>query len=323
VNGPADAPLPRPAAGADRTELEQRLNRLRRELGGRDEDLSGEWVEETASALQAGERAGWFDPASGGGIAFFARRGPSAFGHLHAENGVGPARSLAVALVRGLPPDVRTLSLGFTGLSSEEERTLVAELARTPGSTVIDRQAMERPLSLEDSRFPTVPPPGTERLGVEDVTVEALAELDRAAFSGTVDELLLGAEPDAHRRSVEALLEGRLGRFLSEASVAVVEPDPTRLVGAVLTAERSTRTALVLDLMVDPARRRRGVGTFLLGWTLRALCALGYEAARLWVSSDNEAALAMYRRFGFRKTLEATIYRWDRPVPSPQPHASR
>ncbi len=57
------------------------------------------------------------------------------------------------------------------------------------------------------------------------ITLDALAELDRAAFHGTVDELLLGREAGANRRAMEALLEGRLGRFLDETSAALLEPE--------------------------------------------------------------------------------------------------
>ncbi len=323
MTGPAGLPPPRSTADAARADLEERLQQLRRELLRRDEDLNGAWVEETASALRSGTQAGWYDPGPGGGIAFYARRGASAFGHLHAASGRSDARALADQLIAHLPPQVQTLNLGFTGLAPAEEKALVAELARAPGSTVIARAALERELSAADVRWPPEPPRGTERLGVEAVTVEALAELDRVAFAGSVDELLLGGEPDAHLRSVQALLDGRLGRFLAEGSAVVLERDPVRLVGAILNAERSSRVALVLDLMVEPERRRRGVGSFLLGWGLRALWALGYASVRLWASAENAPALALYRKFGFRTTLEATIYRWDRPGPASQPHASR
>ena len=321
MSGPAAAP--RPAAGAPRVDLEELLQAVRKELARRDEDPTGAWVEDSAVELASGAKTGVYLPGPQGGLAFFARRGPAAFGHLHTEAGLAVAQRLAAALVAGLPLEVRSLDLGFSGLPVEEERQLVRELATAPGSAVIDRQAMDRPLTAADGRLSLDPPPGADRVPIAAVTVDALADLDRLAFRGTVDELLLGSEPDASRRSLEALLEGRLGRFLGEASTALVEPEPTRLVGAVVSAERSARRAIVLALMVDPERRRRGLGRFLLGWTLRALWALGYESARLWVSVRNEPAVELYRRFGFRVALGATIYRWDRPVSAGQPQSER
>lgn len=323
MSGPSPRDGPRPATEVPRVQLEELLQQVRRELARRDEDPTGAWVEESAAELASGAKVGWYLPGPAGGLAFFARRGPAAFGHLHTEAGAESARQLASALLGSLPEEVTGLALGFTGLAIDDERALVADLAKHPGSTVIDRQAMERPLSTADGRLAADPPPGVERVPASAVTVEALAELDRAAFRGSIDELLLGNEPGASRQSLEALLDGRLGRFLGEASAALLEPDPTRLVGAVLSGERSSHRAIVLALMVDPQRRRSGLGRFLLGWTLRALWALGYESVRLWVSARNAAAVELYRSFGFRTTLEATIYRWDRPSSPEQPHRSR
>jgi ribosomal protein S18 acetylase RimI-like enzyme len=323
VTGPSEGDDPRPAAGAPRWELEELLQQVRRALAARDEDPTGTWVEESATDLASGTKSGWYLPGPEGGIVFYARRGPATFGHLHAVGGRAVARRLAGTLLANLPVDVASLDLGFTGLAPLDERALADGLAAAPGSTVIERQAMERPLTAADGRFPPDPPAGVDRLPVSAVTVEALVELDRLAFRGSTDALLLGNEPGAYRRALEAMLESRLGRFLGEASAALLEPEPTRLVGAVLTAERSSRRAIVLDLVVDPERRRRGLGRFLLGWTLRAVWALGYESARLWVSVRNEAAVELYRTFGFRTTLEATIYRWDRAASVAQPQTSR
>jgi ribosomal protein S18 acetylase RimI-like enzyme len=324
VSALAEGAEPRPASDAPRLELVEMLQGVRQELMVRGEDLSGEWVEGSASDLASGVKPGWYLGGADGGLAFYARRGSAAFGHLHAgPAGTEVAGRLARALLRGLPEDVLSLDLGFTGLSPENEKALVRRLSETPGSTVIERQAMERPLSAADGRLPSEPPAGVDRVPVSAVTVDALAALDEAAFRGSIEELLMGSEPDAHRRSLEAVLGGRLGRFLGEASAALVESEPTRLVGVVLTAERSSHRAIVHDLMVDPERRRRGLGRFLLGWTMRALWALGYENARLWVSLRNVAASGLYASFGFRTTLEATIYRWDRGGPPPQPQTSR
>ncbi len=319
-----DGAAPRRTAGAPRAHLEELLQLVRRELRDRDEDPTGAWVEETAVDLAGGAKPGWYlDPPERGGIAFYARRGPSAYAHLHSSGGVAPARRLAEGLLDGLPDDVVSVDLGFTGLGAADERELVRSLLQRAGSTVIERVALDRPLGADDARFPAEPPGGLERVPVAAVTVDALAELDRAAFAGTVDALLLGREPDANRRAIEAILAGRLGGFLDGASAALLEAEPTRLVGTVLTSERSSHRAIVVALIVDPERRRRGVGRYLLGWTLRALWALGYESARLWVSLENRPALALYRDFGFREVLPATIYRWDRPAASAQPHEAR
>ena len=312
---------PRSTTGAPRTVLEELLQTVRQQLVARDEAPAGAWVEATATDLMHGTKAGLYLPGDAGGLVFYARHGPSAFGHLHTDAGPDAAQRLAGALLDGLPEEVRSLDLGFTGLSPADERTVAAALAARAGSTVIERQAMDRVLTPADARGAADPPPGIERVPVRAVTLDALTELDRAAFRGSIDELLVGPGPEANRRALEAILDGRLGRFVDEASCAILAAEPTRLLGIVLCTERSTRRALVGALMVDPTQRRRGLGRFLLGWSLRALWALGYESARLWVSLDNAAALALYHEFDFRPSLWATIYRWDRS--SPQAHLSR
>ena len=318
---------PRPATEARRPELEEILSGLRRALSERDEAPGGDWLDQAVSDLLSGAKPGWFLPiAETGGIAFYSRRGSMAFGHLHAPAGpAGPERALALAasLRSALPPEVATLDLGFSGLPADEEAAVVTQLAQAQGSTVIRRQAMERRLGPEDAGHAPEPPRGVRRLPVREVTLEALADLDRRGFAGSVDALLVGQEPDDYRRSVSAILDDQLGRFLDEASVALLESDPVRLVGLLLTSEKSPRRGVFLDLVVDPERRGRGLGRFLLGWGLRALWGLGYERVRLWVSLENAAALALYRREGFVPLGGATIYRWDRASSSAQPQRPR
>lgn len=318
---------PRPTRGERRTDLEERLGEVRRELGRRDELPSGAWVEETAQELYDGSKAGWYYPAAaGGGIAFFARRGREAYGHVHAG---GPADAteravrLATALVDGLPADVASVTLGFTGLSAEEERTAAQRLSERPGSTVIGRRALDRPLSATDGGAAEPPPAGTDLVRLTDVTVEALADLDRRAFTGSFDELLIPEGPDGYRRVLQEMLDGRLGRFVEEASFALVETEPIRLIGGVLTTEQSIRRAILADFVVDPERRRRGLARYLMRAVLRALWALGYESVRLWVTEANRPARGLYDAFGFRTIAEATLYRWDRPAATSHPHDPR
>lgn len=300
---------------------------VRRDLLLREEAPSGSWIEESVQELRSGARPGWFLPLEGGGgLAFYRRRGPHGYGHVHTgpgATGVDRAHRLATTLLDSLPDELASIDLGFTGLSDVAEKELVARLATRPGSTVIARSAMERALSAADGRGPPEPPSGFVRVAVRDVTLEALADLDFRAFRGTTDELLIGGGPSEYLRSIESLLSGQLGRFLDEASTALLEGDPPRLVGALLTAERNTRRAIFLDLMTDPERRRRGLGRFLLAWGLRALWALGYQSVRLWVTESNVAALRLYESVGFVPGTRATIYRWDRVSGSPQAHAPR
>jgi ribosomal protein S18 acetylase RimI-like enzyme len=327
VTAPRPVEPPRPATHAPVEELLEIVQSLKHELVRREETVAGDWVEGSAADLHAGRKVGWYYPlAQGGGVAFYQRRGTEAYGHVHVEerpNGVGRAAALATTMLDALPPDVEAIDVGFTGLTSEEERALASRLAERPGSTAIERFRMERELGPSDGEAPPGLAKGLALVPVRSVTLEALAELDRKAFLGTLDELLVGRTASDYARVLQSLLEDGLGRFLDEASTALLYEDPPRLIGALLSAEQSPRRAVFVDFIVDPAERGRGYGRFLFRWGLRALWALGYSSVRLWVTSVNTTARHLYEEFGLKVTASASIYRWDRPGSARQPHSAR
>jgi ribosomal protein S18 acetylase RimI-like enzyme len=154
------------------------------------------------------------------------------------------------------------------------------------------------------------------------ITNEAIADLDRRAFEGSLDAELFAADPAETTRMVARIMEGGLGRPLEEASAGLLGRDGG-LVGAVLTVELSPQVGLVADLVVDPARRRQGLGRHLLRWTLRALRALGHQRARLWVTEGNQSARGLYAQMGFTPYARALIFRQDGVVGPAQPHSVR
>jgi len=60
---------------------------------------------------------------------------------------------------------------------------------------------------------------------------------------------------------------------------------------------------VIYDLMVDPARRRRGVGLRLLTETIDALRRLGAPQVMLSTAQPNAAAQKLFAKAGFRPTL--------------------
>jgi ribosomal protein S18 acetylase RimI-like enzyme len=317
---------PRPTRGAPPEELLDLVQQVRRELVQRDESPTSAWVESTATELSRGGRWGAYYPAAdGGGLAFRSDRGADSFGHVHvgrSDDAAERAQLLAEALLASLPSSVGTASIGFTGLTVDEENLALGALSRRAGSTVIRRFAMDRALGPADGAAPTGLPAGVRPVPVRDVTLDALADLDWRAFEGSVDALLIGRDLREYRRVLEALLAGEAGRFLDEASTALYRAEPPALLGALLTCEKTPRRASFLDFMIDPSARRSGLGRYLLRWGFRALRALGYEQVRLWVSDDNVAARRLYDSVGFSVTRTTTIYRWDRPASEPHPQTA-
>lgn len=319
-----DDPVPAREALSD--ELLETVHQVRSALLARDESPAGDWVESTAEALHRGRTLGWFYPArTGGGVAFFSVSGAEAYGHVHVGEGpdaVDRSERLTETLLAHLPEGVRSTNVGFTGLSPAHESELIRRLAAHPDATVIERVGMERALGADDGRPIGPIPQGLRLVPIRAVTVDALADLDLRSVRGTVDAMLIGERPEEYRRVTSAMIDGSLGRFLDEASTALYLPDPPRLVGAILSAERSPRKGLFVNFMVDPEFRRQGYGTFLFRWGLRALWALGYERVHLWVTTANEPARKLYEEFGLRPTARSIVYRVTRGVAS-QPQTPR
>ncbi len=307
-------PEPRPATEARPDLLLELVHSVRASLLARGESIASSWVEEAAQDLKAGRQVGWTLGAEA--IAFATARGARLFGHVHVEgpdDRIDRAETLLAVLVTRLDAEVARLEGGVSGLSEEEESELGTRFARVPGASLLLRARMERivppPLpggSLSD-------PPGVERVPVRSVPLDALAELDWRAFAGTPDQNLVADTLAEERQTVADMLAGRIGRFLDEASTALLTPEG-HLVGAVLTSENSPRTAVLVDLLVEPTHRRKGLGRFLVLWALRAMTALGYSTARLWVTETNRAAWALYVSLGFEVTGRARLYRYIRPA---------
>lgn len=318
---------PLPTRGARLEGLVEVVQQVRKALLARDESPAGDWVERTAEDLRSGRTPGWYYPADpGAGVAFFSTSGTEAYGHVHvadAPGAVDRGERLASALVDHLPKGIRSINLGFTGLSPVHEQELLDRLTPRPGATVIERIALERSLGAEDGRSPGPVPEGLTLVPIRAVTVDALADLDFRSVRGSPDALLIGERVDEYRRVTAALLDGSLGRFLDEASTALFKPDPPRLVGAILSAERSPRKAMFVNFMVDPEFRRKGYGRYLFRWGLRALWALGYQRIHLWVTAANEPARRLYQEFHLEPTVRSTIYRLSLAADPAQPHSDR
>lgn len=318
---------PRPANEARLDDLLEAVQTIRKALLARDESPAGDWVVRTAEALRSGRTPGWFFPtAQGAGLSFFSLSGTEAYGHVHTEDEPGAedrGERLVQALLNHLPAAVGSVNIGFTGLSPVHEQEMLGRLANVPGSTVIERLAMERSLGADDGQPPGPVPEGLKLIPIRAVTIDALADLDFRSVRGNPDALLIGDRFEEYRRVTAALLDGSLGRFLEEASTALLIPDPPRLVGAILSAERSPRKAIFVEFMVDPEFHRRGYGTFLFRWGLRALWALGYQRVHLWVTAANEPARQLYAKFHLEPTMRSIIYRVSRAPGGPQPHSNR
>lgn len=317
---------PRPATLVPADQLAELTHGLRAELLHRGEFLASSWVEESAGDLRAGRLVGWvLGESPPTALAFYSPRGTRGYAHAHIAPGpdpVGRALRLFDRLEADLPQAITRTDIGVTGLTEAEEADLAQRLGPRPGFSVLARRAMDLALAdLPPGGLP-VPPEGIQRLRIRDVPLDALASLDWIAFQGTPDESLVADTVEGDRTVVAEIVDGRLGRFLDEASTALVTTSG-HLVGFLLTAEQSPRRCVFLDLVVHPAHRRKRIGTYLLEFGFRAARALGYSEVRLWVTESNTPARALYERHGFRPALGTMIYRFSRGADGGPPQPQR
>ena len=94
--------------------------------------------------------------------------------------------------------------------------------------------------------------------------------------------------------SVIILVAEREGEVLGYTYAGVEGPDYMALRGP---------AGVLYDILVDPARRGRGVGRMLLDATLAALEAGGAPRVVLSTAERNESAQRLFARAGFRRTM--------------------
>jgi ribosomal protein S18 acetylase RimI-like enzyme len=306
----------RPARELARDELWNQIGTIRRLLGSRGEILPVSWVDETADAINRGGGTAWYagDVRSPTALAILWIREGKGYGHLHAITGAAAVADLARLgqhLAAQLPTEVNRLDMGSTGLAEAEELELGRRLGADARFSTLLRHSMVRPLAT--SAPPPEPqwPPGLELTTVRHIPIDELTTLDWRTYQGTPDESLLSGTPDGNRELLSNALAGFFGLYLDDASPAARSAEGT-LLGFAVACQESVRTGILLDLAVEPGFRRHGLGEALVLRTLRALLALGYPRAHLWVTDGNHPARQLYEKVGFTEDASAAIYRWFR-----------
>jgi GNAT superfamily N-acetyltransferase len=91
------------------------------------------------------------------------------------------------------------------------------------------------------------------------------------------------------------------GPVLASATFRTMEPAGGKFV----------RAAGLIDLAVDPSRRRQGLATFLLGEALQNFARQGIMLVEVQTMQHNAAAVALYRKLGFQQIDQGTVFRKD------------
>jgi len=111
------------------------------------------------------------------------------------------------------------------------------------------------------------------------------------------------------REELKVTFEGQYGRLdLAASPIALSSEHAAANVLTVTKAPwRDTpRGPLIIEVMVHPQHRRKGLAGYLIRIAARGLACRGRKTAALRVMSDNHGALRLYRRLGFREWSEST-----------------
>ena len=109
----------------------------------------------------------------------------------------------------------------------------------------------------------------------------------------------LFASPEGARTLLVSIVEGRHGTFLPGLS-AVCEKDG-QVAGFLLSSLLADGSVLVLDIAVRKAYRRTGAGSRMLEYLIGRCAAAGKKRIVLAVTANNAAAIALYKKTGFRE----------------------
>jgi GNAT superfamily N-acetyltransferase len=106
------------------------------------------------------------------------------------------------------------------------------------------------------------------------------------------------------------LHQGSCGPLVAEASVLARHRG--RGIGLVVVTEIDPRQAHLTQVAVLPEYQRRGIGRWLLDYSLSRLAACQFETLSLIVSRANEQALRIYQAMGFQAVLAFPACIWER-----------
>ncbi len=136
---------------------------------------------------------------------------------------------------------------------------------------------------------------------------EALDHLPSHDIGRFVDaSLAVHGDDPALKPALAEILSG-----IKPLSGFFIKEEPGYGAVAVALCVEDSDLAGIISFAVADAYRRRGLGTGILSSALRWARISGARSAWLQVASDNDPALMLYRKFGFREAYEYRYWRQD------------
>ncbi len=107
-----------------------------------------------------------------------------------------------------------------------------------------------------------------------------------------------------YAEAIEAFTSGKARLWVAE--------DAGKVVGSIAIVGHSPEAAQLRWFLLHPGARGQGLGHRLLKEAVEFSRASGYQTSFLWTLSNLDAAIHLYRAFGFQKTKEATHQLWGK-----------
>jgi ribosomal protein S18 acetylase RimI-like enzyme len=147
-----------------------------------------------------------------------------------------------------------------------------------------------------------------------DFHQEAAAQLIATAYQGHVDSRINDQYRtiSGARRFLHNIVQyPGCGAFFRPASFLAVDSPQGAMCGVSLASLVSQDCGHITQICVSPEAKGSGVGYALLRQSLLALRDMGCRAATLTVTAENEGAVALYERVGFRTVRKFSAYVWE------------
>jgi ribosomal protein S18 acetylase RimI-like enzyme len=126
------------------------------------------------------------------------------------------------------------------------------------------------------------------------------------AFGGPETLAEEGSRPDAHWHQLAAECAGEVAEWRGRC-IAYFATDGEAVCGKAISflGGKTSRTAYLSGVWVDPAFRRQGLGRRLVREACAWAASKGADALKLWVDDANPAGAAFYQSLGFQPTGES------------------
>jgi ribosomal protein S18 acetylase RimI-like enzyme len=159
---------------------------------------------------------------------------------------------------------------------------------------------------------------GAELRAWEDGYFEPMAELIVVCYRNHLDSQIndhYGTTAGALRFLKNIVLFPGCGVFQGDCSLVALPagggPEPSGLLGAVLTSQVARGVGHITQICVRPEWQGRGLGRRLLEAALARLAAKGCHGVSLTVTTENRRAVSLYHGMGFEVIKEFSAYSRD------------